>query len=229
MRLLATAIAAALFACCTSSPRPMQDVDPNPGTNHGTSTPDVKEPPVPTASAPASASLTFKSRRRDHPPLSTLFVDASLRNPGPRARWFLVTASTGKGQNPMAQTAFGVGVWSFPGTGKVVVAEFGGASPFYAIELPPEAEVELRELKLRLTGEPETDSLPIEVIVADGFTLGGQPPIAWTQVPATSEARADATQKDATKLRAFTVPDLKDVPVEIQGAVRLDASITIPK
>jgi len=207
----------------------MQDVDPNPGANLGTSTSDVKEPTVPSASASASASFTFKSRRRDHPPLSTLFVDVSLRNPGPRPRWFLITASTGKGQNPMAQSAFGVGVWSFPGTGNVVVAEFSGASPFYAIELPPDAAVELRELKIRLTGEPEADPLPLAVIVADELTLGGQPPIAWTQVPATCEARADATQQDATKLRAFTVPDLKDVAVDIKGGKRLDAAVTIPR
>jgi hypothetical protein len=214
------AILLALVTWCTSSPKPNGNVVRD----------DAKEPTVPaSASAPASAQLTFVGRRREHPPLSTLEVDVSLRNPGERARWFLLPASTGKGQPPMATSAFGVSVWSFPGTGNVVVAEFSSAGSFYAIQLPPGAEVELRSLKIGLAGEPWTDPLPLEVIVADSFTMGGEAPVTWTKTPATCEPRADATQKGAKRLLEKNTPDLGAVPIELQGAEHLTATLAIPK
>jgi hypothetical protein len=225
---VALGLALGLVACCTSSPRPgspPRDREPDPVSVENL--PDAKEPPVP-APAPASASFTFVSRKRERPPLSTLTFDVSLRNPGDRARWFLFPASTAKGQRPIATSTYAVTVWAFVGTGNVVVADFSGAASFYALQLPPAAEVELRSVKVRLTGELPANPLPLEIIVADDFAVGGQAPLAWTQTPATCEARADATQTDARRLLEKTTPDLGAVPVEVHGAERLAITVDVP-
>ena len=219
-----------LFMGCTSSSRPMQDLEPTPVPPPGPGDPAVPHAPAdskePTVS---SAHFTFVRHQHDRrPPLSTLVFDVSLRNPGARARWFLLPDSVAKGQRPMATGAFGVSVLSFPGTGNVVVANFEDVSGFYALQLPPGAEVELRGLQLRLAGALPASPLPLEVIIADGFTVGGQPPEAWTKVPATAEARADATQQDAKPIAAFTAPDLKTAPVELQGAERFTELVPVP-
>lgn len=174
-----------------------------------------------------SAQFTFISQRREKPPLSTLELDVSLRNPGGQPRWFLLPTSVAKDQRPMAISVSGAGVFAFPGSGHVVVARFDGVAGFYALQLPAGAEVELRGLQVRLAGELPGNPLVLEVITADGFTVGGQPPEAWTKTPATCEARADASQKGATRIGDYTTPDLKAVPVEIQGAERLTTSVAI--
>jgi len=223
MRALALGLGLGLVACCTSSPKPggpARDRDPDPVVT----APDAKEPTVPSA----SAHFTFISQKREHPPLSTLELDASLRNPGDRARWFLLPASVAKAQKPMATSVYAVSVWSFQGTGNVVVAQFSGAASFYALQLPPGAEVELRGLMVRLAGELPANPLPLEVIVADGFTIGGEVPAAWTQTPATCEPRADATQKGAKRLLEKTSPDLGSVAIELQGAERMSSTVAIP-
>jgi hypothetical protein len=229
MMVPARAVALGLIAGCTASPRPGEP----PRARHLGLAPVVQEPDPsvrPDASAPpapATAHLTFLGRERGRPPMSRLTVDASLRNPGGRARWFLLPASTAEGQRPIATSAFGASTWSFPGTGDVVVAEFQGAASFYAIELPPDAQVELRALTIRLAGEPQTDPLSLEVIVADGFTVGGQPPSTWTQIAATCEPRADATRTGATRVSDYTTPDLAAVPIEVQGADALTVPLAI--
>lgn len=229
MKALAATLAAGLVACCTSSPRPMQDVDHHPGSaasgraDDATPT-DVKEPLV-----PPSVQLTFVSRRREHPPLSRIRVDASLRNPGDKARWFLLTGDAPAGKKPIATLAFGVTVWSFVGTGNVVVAQFTAAESFYAIQLPPGAEVELRSLQLLMAGEPPANPMPLEVIVADSFTVGGEPPAFWTKTPATCEPRADATMEGARRLLDETMPDQRSLPVELHGAERMTVSLALPK
>ncbi len=209
---------------CTGSSHPMQDVEPKPVPLEPHRPPpdaDRQEPAVP------AARFTFISRRRDKPPRSTLFFDVSLRNPGDRTRWFLLPDSAAKGQRPMATSAFGARVWSFLGTGNVVVAHFDTVSGFYALQLPPDAEVELRGLEIGLPGELPADPLPLEFIVADGFTVGGQAPETWTKVPARSDARADATLKGAKAVADYNPPDLKSVPVELQGAERFTELVPI--
>lgn len=218
---------AGLVACCTSSPRPMQDTDPNPGTaangRGSDATPtDVKEPPpVP------SAQITFVSRRREHPPISTIKVDVSLQNPGTEARWFLLQSAAGKGHGPIATNAFAVTTWALVGSGNVVLAEVVSADSFYAIQLPPGADVTLRSLKVRLAGELPANPMPLELIVADSFTIGGDVPAAWTKGPATCEPRADATQEGARRLQEKTTPDLGSVPIEVQGAQQLSVAVAV--
>jgi hypothetical protein len=229
MRPLVLTLGRELFMGCTSSSRPMQDLEPDPvpppepvapAAPHAPA--DSKEPTV------SSAHFTFVRHQHDRrPPLSTLVFDVSLRNPGDRARWFLLPDSVAKGKGPIATGAFGVNVLSFPGTGNVVVANFEAVAGFYALQLPPGAEVELRGLQLRLAGAVPADPLLLEFITADGFTIGGQPPAAWTKVAATTEARADATQKDAKAIAAFTAPDLKTAPVELHGAERFTELVPI--
>lgn len=175
----------------------------------------------------ASAKFTFLRRHREHPPLSTLEFDVSLRNPGDRARWFLLPAQVAKGQGPIDSPVFGASVFAFPGQGKVVVARFQGAVGFYALRLPAGAEVELRGLGIRSTGDLPANPLPLEVVVADGFTIGGNPPEAWTKSTPASDVRADAAQKGATRLVEYTTPDLKARPVALQGAQRLSETVPI--
>lgn len=226
MRTLTTVLAAGLVSCCTSSPRPMQDVDPSPRNadrgGDGNATPtDVKERPVP------SAQFTFVSRRREHPPISKIRFDASLRNPGDRPRWFLLPADAGAGTGAMATFAFGVTVWTLPGTGNVSVARFTAADSFYAIQLPPDAEVELRSLELLMAGEPPSNPMALEVIVADSFTVGGEPPLVWTKTPTTSEPRADATMEGARRVLEETMPQQRSLPVALQGEARLGVSLAL--
>lgn len=175
----------------------------------------------------ASAKFTFLRRHREHPPLSTLEFDVSLRNPGDRARWFLLPAQVAKGQGPIDSPVFGASVFAFPGQGKVVVARFQGAVGFYALRLPAGAEVELRGLGIRSTGDLPANPLPLEVVVADGFTIGGDPPEAWTKSTPASDVRADVAQKGATRLVEYTTPDLKSRPVTLQGAQRLTETVPI--
>jgi len=234
-RVMAWALALGVaLGACTSSSRPKSDGDPTalktaptapdaPAPAPASPPPDSKEPPV----SPASAQFTFIAQRRERPPMSTLELDVSLRNPGPTPRWFLLSASVAKGQRPMATSSFGASVWELVGTGHVVVARFDGAAPFYAVQLPAGAEVELRRLQVRLAGELPANPLPLEVITADGFTLGGDAPLAWTKTAATSEARADASQVGAKRIGDYSTPGMRAVPVEVQGAERLDTTVTI--
>jgi hypothetical protein len=224
MRAIAAALGAGLVACCTSSPRPMQDVEPKPQTHL-----DGKEATVSPANAPGTATFTFISRRREHPPMSKLEVDVSLRNPGDRARWFLFPSHLDAALRPIATSAFGASVWSLPGSGNVVIAEFAGATSFWAIQLPPGAEVELHNLTISLAGELPTKTVSLEIITGDGFTLGGDVPAVWTETPATCEPRADATFAGAKNVREYHTPDLKARAIEIQGAERLSGTLTIPE
>ncbi|HWU90213.1 MAG TPA: hypothetical protein VN253_23275 [Kofleriaceae bacterium] len=151
----------------------------------------------------------------------------SLHNTADRARWFLLPAAVAKGQRAMDTSVFGVTVLAFPGTKKVNVARFAGAPGFYAVRLPAGAEVTLRGLKLRATGDLPPNPLPLEVIAADVLTIGGQPPVAWTKVDPTCDQRVDVTQKGATRVLEYTTPDLKDVSVGLEGAERFTATVLI--
>ncbi len=226
MRPLVLALGLELVMACTGSSHPMQDVEPKPGPLEPHRSPIVADSQEPTVPAVPAVHYVFISRRRDKPPASTLFFDVSLRNPGDRARWFLLRNSVAMGKHRMATSAFGVGVMSFPGTGNVVVAKFTGTGGFYALQLPPGAEVELRALEIGMASDLP-DPLPLEFIVADGFTVGGQPPEAWTKTPARSDAVADATQKGAKAVSDYNPPDLKSVPVEIQGGERFTELVKI--
>lgn len=127
----------------------------------------------------------------------------------------------------MDSSVFGVTVLAFPGTGKVDVARFAGAPGFYAVRLPAGAEVTLRALQVRATGDLPANPLPLEVIIADALTIGDQSPSAWTKVSQTSESRVDVTQKGAARVLEYSTPDLKDVPVELDGAERFTETVPI--
>jgi hypothetical protein len=200
-------------------------------SSRATSADEVRPSAGPSASKEestvASAKFTFLRRHREHPPLSTLEFDVSLRNPGDRARWFLLPAQVAKGQGPIDSAVFGASVFAFPGQGKVVVARFQGAVGFYALRLPAGAEVELRGLGIRSTGDLPANPLRLEVVVADAFTIGGDPPEVWTKSTPASDVRADVAQKGATRLVEYTTPDLKSRPVALQGAQRLTETVPI--
>jgi hypothetical protein len=224
------ALAACALSACASSTRPAQDDDQrsHPAEQRQGKPPaNNPEPGNTKEHAVSPVQFKFVGRYRERPPLSTLELDVSLRNHADRARWFLLPAAVGKGQRPMDSSVFGVTVLAFPGTGKVDVARFAGAPGFYALHLPAGAEVEIRALQLRATGDLPANPLPLEIITADTLTIGGQTPAAWTKVGQTSDPRVDVTQKGATRVLEYTTPDLKDVPVELQGAERFTETVPI--
>src|ERR1044071_759077 len=122
-----------------------------------------------------AAEITFQEMRYGRPPLSYLFFDVVLRNDRTSPRWFLLPSNLGSGHGLIGEKG-GVDtleVFAPRGNGEVIIGRFLGTGGFHALLLRPGAEVRLRRFPISFWGDLPA-SLPIEIVIANGLTIGDE-------------------------------------------------------
>ena len=190
---------------------------------------DVAEVQVSGAHPPAE--ITFREMRLRKPPLAELYFDVVLRNDHPGPRWFLLPSNLGPGTSALL-TKGGVDtveVFAPHGSGRVVVGHFLGTGGFYALLLPSHAEIRLRMFPISYWGDVP-DHLQIEVVIAKGLTIGGEPVRAWFELNPTCSARADIAESVLSQTRMIGsrhAPDRKEVRVLLEEENRFKLDVIL--
>jgi hypothetical protein len=190
---------------------------------------DIAEVKVISPRAPAE--ITFREMRLRKPPLAELYFDVVLRNDHSGPRWFLLSSNLGPGTSALL-TKGGVDtveVFAPHGSGHVVVGHFLGTGGFYALLLPAHAEIRLRMFPISYWGEVP-DHLQVEVVIAKGLTIGGEPARAWFELNPTCSTRADIVESALSYTRIIGsrhAPDRKEVRAlsEEENRFKLDVML----
>jgi len=178
-----------------------------------------------------AAEITFQEMRYGRPPLLYLVFDVMLRNDRTSPRWFLLPSNLGSGHGLIGDKG-GVDalqVFSPRGDGEAIIGRFLGTGGFQALLLPPHAEVRLRRFPISFWGELPAD-LQIEIVIANGLTIGDEKAESWFGVKALSNARANISE-DAESVkrlvRSKRSRDNKEVVPVIDEDQRLHLSVSL--
>jgi hypothetical protein len=200
------ALGAWLVACAPAGARPKKGGD----THVTNATP--RDPAV---------EVSLVGERPGRPPQRRLTIDVTLRNRAAEPRWFLLPTDL-----PPTAPHGGVDVLEvqqLAGQGRAVLGRFLGTGGFQAALVPGGAEVRLHGLSLSYWAEPPASGIPVEVVIARDFTLGGEHAAAWFSVPPQSDAAADAGAEGAKTVATHRTPDGKEAPVQITEDSRVTA------
>ena len=177
------------------------------------------------------AEMTFQEMRYGRPPLSYLFFDVVLRNDHNSPRWFLLPSNLGSGHGSIGEKG-GVDtlqVFTPRGNGQVIIGRFLGTGGFQALLLRPGAEVRLRRFPISFWGDLPAN-LEIEIVIANGLTIGDESAETWFGVKALSSATADISE-DAESVkrlvRSKRSRDNKEVLPVIEEDQRLHLSVSL--
>jgi hypothetical protein len=177
------------------------------------------------------AEMTFQEMRYGRPPLLYLFFDVVLRNEATSPRWFLLPSNLGSGHGSIGEKG-GVDtlqVFTPRGNGQVTIGRFLGTGGFQALLLRPGAEVRLRRFPISFWGELPAN-LQIEIVIANGLTIGNETAESWFGVKALSSATADISE-DAENVkrlvRSKRSRDNKEILPLIEEDQRLHLSVSL--
>jgi hypothetical protein len=190
---------------------------------------DIAEVKVKSPRAPAE--ITFREMRLRKPPLAELYFDITLHNDQAGPRWVLLPSNLGPGTSGLL-TKGGVDtveVFAPRGSGRVIVGHFLGTGGFYALLLPARAEVRLQMFPISYWGDPP-DQLQVEVVTAQGLTIGGEPAAAWFGLNPTCSARAaivESALSPTRMIRSRHSPDRKEVKALSVGESRFRLEVPL--
>lgn len=166
--------------------------------------------------------MRLVAKQYERPPVMKLTFDVKLHNRSAETVWFLLPDRIAIPPLPVRTGIFGVVVSALSGRGRVVIARFAGTGRFQAILLPANGEIMLRHLPITFRGELPKTSLPVEVVLAQDFTISGEPAAHWLGIDPVSDAKADVSMENPERLLSKDMPGLAEVPVIIVGAQRIE-------
>ena len=175
------------------------------------------------------AEMKFQSLHREHPPITRLMFNMTLRNPTNGPRWFLLPSSLGLPANDGQLSVFGVEVYRLAGTGRVILGRFLGAIGFKALLLPAGAELIVRDFSIQYYGEIPKEVVPIEVVVGRALMVGGEPAEGWYKLDPICDPLANVSEMGRSRRGSRSTSDLKAVPVSIDEDRRLTLLVNINK
>jgi hypothetical protein len=104
------------------------------------------------------------------------------------------------------------------GSGRVVVGRFQGTGGFLAIRVAALGEIHLRGLSIASMGPPGPH---IEVVIARGITVGGEPAESWFAEDPTSDVHAEVDAQRPQHLKARHTADRREVPIVVDEERRV--------
>ncbi len=172
--------------------------------------------------------VIFLTKRPEHPPITGLLFEVTLRNHFDGPRWFMLPSKFSSASEQMGGNGVSaVQVFALGGQGRVIVGRFLGAPGFQALLLPAGAELKLRRFPIQFFGKLPEDSLSMEVVIASQLTIGGEPAEAWFGMDPTCDLQADVTEDQRQRLGSRHAPDLKAVPVSIGAERRVTLQVNL--
>lgn len=168
--------------------------------------------------------IRYAGDRPGRPPQLRMQLDVVLRNSKAAPRWFLLPKSN---QAPSGGVDV-LEVYELTGKGRAVVGRFLGRAGFQALLLPPGAEVRLHNFPLSYWGERPHGTLPLEVITASDFSIGGQPARSWFAADPASAPGADVSEDKARAIGKHKTADGKEAPVSFTDEERLKIEVALP-
>jgi hypothetical protein len=164
----------------------------------------VSEPPI---------TVRFAGRQRSEPPLSSLLLDAELRNDAGEPRWFVFPTALGPTGGP-EPAVHSVIVWQLAGTGRVVLGELHGAWQRQCLLLPAGAHLTIRRVPV-LVWEEDEDLVraEIRVSVVRRLEIAGQPAATWFGVDPLCDLDVEAAADERTPLGQHRSESDRDVPL----------------
>lgn len=173
--------------------------------------------------------LEYVGESPGRPPLVNLYVDVTLDNAAPTARWFVLPVKATVGRVPPGKGVAGVAPYRMTGAhGTVILARFLGTAGFQTVLVPAGGRVTLRRLTIQLWDEHRPVApIPIEVVVASAIDIGDEPVTAWIPIAPTSDNGADVSR--AEPLRARDTPDMREVAARFSDAQVVAAELRLPR
>lgn len=176
--------------------------------------------------------ITYCGQKPEKPPLKKLFFNITLRNQSDHQRWFLLPdALYSKPRAPRNGGIDAVEVYAPMPPPRVSVARFTGtlrlqpesAGGFQALLLPAGATITIRRLTIELWGEiaEVNNRLPIRLVIADHITIAGSPAMLWIGPDLLTDTKADVERDQFKAVHSRFTPDMKEIPVGIEGTQEL--------
>jgi hypothetical protein len=132
--------------------------------------------------------------RRQKPPHAKLLFNISLRNHHQNRRWFLFPKVIMSDLKPKIEGIERVEIFEHKGKGKAIVTHFIGIGSFYALLLPADAEIKLRNFPISFWGELPPE-LPVEFIAASNLTIDGKAAEEYLGINPISSVQADVAEE----------------------------------
>jgi hypothetical protein len=182
---------------------------------------DVREAEVHKMTKQAPVEISYAGDTPGKPTLLRMQLDVVLRNQEREPRWFLLPKSNQarSGGVDVVQT------FELTGKGRAVVGRFLGGAGFQAVLLAPGTEVRLHKLPLSYWGERPRDAMPLEVIIAGDFAVGGEPARSWFASDPETADGVDVSEDQARAIGRKETPDGKEAPVSFTGEQRIQVEV----
>lgn len=165
------------------------------------------------------------SVRWERPPLKRLLMDVTLRNTEGEPRWFVLPKTAGaKGGGVDGGEAL-----ELRDHGRVLLASFRGTGGFYALLLPPEAEVRLTGLSIAVWDDLPNGHISVRAVIARDVRIGGTPLGDWLAMDARCDRTAEAKVADCRSVVSKEMPGGKEQPVEYAEPRETAANVALPK
>ena len=220
-----SAAAATASADAASTAAPSTSASPQSGELIGV--PIADKPTAPAAAGDAggasrSVELVFVESLAKKGAPKTLLFDVTLRNARTDPRWFILPAVVHPQEKMVKSGVDGVELWTLSGGGRALVGKFTGKGAFHAVLLPPGAEVKVEKLPIECQYATVKEcAVPIEAIVAQKMTIGGEPAEKWLGDKPQSDASGTFVYQGAAKKTGGKRTGSKEVVLEDAKRVKM--------
>ncbi|MEJ7734338.1 MAG: hypothetical protein WKG00_34725 [Polyangiaceae bacterium] len=221
----ASAAAGTTTAEAAGSAAPAGSASPQSGELIGV--PITDKPTAPAAAGEAggaaqSVELVFVESLAKKGAPKTLLFDVTLRNARTDARWFILPAVVHPQEKMVKSGVDGVELWTLSGAGRALVGKFTGKGAFHAVLLPPGAEVKVEKLPIECQYATVKEcAVPIEAIVAQKMTIGGEPGDKWLGDKPQSDGSGTFVYQGAARKTGGKKTGSKDVVLEDAKRVKM--------
>jgi len=221
----APADAAAASAAPAGTAAPAASASPQSGELIGVPIADKPASTAPVADGGGSAQsveLVFVESLAKKGAPKTLLFDVTLRNARTDARWFILPAVVHPQDRMVKSGVDGVELWTLSGSGRALVGKFTGKGAFHAVLLPPGAEVKVEKLPIECQYATVKEcAVPIEAIVAQKMTIGGEPGEKWLGDKPQSDGSGTFVYQGAAKKTGGRKAGPKEVTLEDAKRVKM--------
>lgn len=168
----------------------------------------------------SGATLIFRRFGQRPPPFIDLVMDLNIVNSSDAAQWFFLPTYLDQQSGFGALQASSAEIFELPGTGRVRVARFLGATSFQALRVPANGHIQVHEFPITYIGEPPRGTVRIPVQQAAGWRIGGQDAEEWLPTDVTSAAQAEVTEEPGAIIASKENLAGAVLPVTLIGATQ---------
>jgi hypothetical protein len=219
------AAAATATAEAAGSAAPATSASPQSGELIGVPIADKPTSPTPAGDGGGtgqSVELVFVESLAKKGAPKTLLFDVTFRNARTDPRWFILPAAVHPQDKMVKSGVDGVELWTLSGSGRALVGKFTGKGAFHAVLLPPGAEVKVEKLPIECQYATVKEcAVPIDAIVAQKMTIGGEPGEKWLGDKPQSDGSGTFVYQGAAKKTGGKKTGSKDVVLEDAKRVKM--------